>query len=59
MRRSEAKPIRRIPADLKVLVKEKIAESGVELLREEFDVELGLGLGRRPSSRSGSGSSTH
>ena len=26
----------------KVLVKEKIAESGVDLLREEFDVELGL-----------------
>jgi D-3-phosphoglycerate dehydrogenase len=27
---------------VKVLVKEKIAERGVELLREEFDVELGL-----------------
>jgi D-3-phosphoglycerate dehydrogenase len=27
---------------MKVLVKEKIADSGVELLREEFDVELGL-----------------
>ena len=27
---------------MKVLVKEKIAESGVELLRERFDVELGL-----------------
>jgi D-3-phosphoglycerate dehydrogenase / 2-oxoglutarate reductase len=26
----------------KVLVKEKIAESGVELLREDFDVELGV-----------------
>jgi D-3-phosphoglycerate dehydrogenase len=26
----------------RVLVKEKIADSGVELLREEFDVELGL-----------------
>ncbi len=26
----------------KVLVKEKIAESGVDLLREDFDVELGL-----------------
>ena len=26
----------------KVLVKEKIADSGVELLREDFDVELGL-----------------
>jgi D-3-phosphoglycerate dehydrogenase len=27
---------------MNVLVKEKIAESGVELLREQFDVELGL-----------------
>jgi len=27
---------------MKVLVKEKIADSGVELLRERFDVELGL-----------------
>src|SRR5215211_1658588 len=27
---------------MRVLVKEPIAESGVELLREEFDVELGL-----------------
>ncbi|MFN8217197.1 MAG: phosphoglycerate dehydrogenase [Solirubrobacterales bacterium] len=27
---------------MKVLVKEKIAETGVELLRENFDVELGL-----------------
>src|SRR3954453_1073748 len=27
---------------MKVLVKEKIADSGVELLREQFDVELGL-----------------
>ncbi|HEX8959797.1 MAG TPA: phosphoglycerate dehydrogenase, partial [Solirubrobacterales bacterium] len=27
---------------MKVLVKEKIAESGVELLRENFDVDLGL-----------------
>ncbi|HST68635.1 MAG TPA: phosphoglycerate dehydrogenase [Solirubrobacterales bacterium] len=27
---------------MKVLVKEKIAESGVELLRQDFDVELGL-----------------
>ena len=27
---------------MKVLVKEKIAESGVELLREDFEVELGL-----------------
>jgi D-3-phosphoglycerate dehydrogenase len=26
----------------KVLVKEKIADAGVELLRERFDVELGL-----------------
>ena len=26
----------------KVLVKEKIADAGVELLREHFDVELGL-----------------
>ena len=29
-------------ARVKVLVKEKIADSGVELLRENFDVELGL-----------------
>ena len=28
--------------EMKVLVKEKIAESGVQLLRERFDVELGL-----------------
>ena len=44
MRRSEAKPSPGVvePADLKVLVKEKIAESGVELLRRDFDVELGL-----------------
>jgi D-3-phosphoglycerate dehydrogenase len=27
---------------MKVLVKEKIADSGVELLQEQFDVELGL-----------------
>ena len=27
---------------MKVLVKEKIAESGIELLRQDFDVELGL-----------------
>ena len=26
----------------RVLVKEKIADAGVELLRDEFDVELGL-----------------
>ena len=30
------------PTAVKVLVKEKIADSGVELLRENFDVELGL-----------------
>ncbi len=29
-------------ADKKVLVKEKIADAGVELLREDFDVELGV-----------------
>jgi D-3-phosphoglycerate dehydrogenase len=29
---------------VKVLVKEKIADSGVELLREDFDVELGLDM---------------
>jgi D-3-phosphoglycerate dehydrogenase len=29
----------------KVLVKEKIADSGVELLRADFDVELGLDMG--------------
>ena len=27
---------------MKVLVKEKIADSGVDLLRENFDVDLGL-----------------
>ena len=27
---------------MKVLVKEKIADAGVDLLRAEFDVELGL-----------------
>ena len=27
---------------MKVLVKEKIADSGVELLREHFEVDLGL-----------------
>ncbi|MGZ5326279.1 MAG: phosphoglycerate dehydrogenase, partial [Solirubrobacterales bacterium] len=27
---------------MKVLIKEKIADTGVELLRERFDVELGL-----------------
>jgi D-3-phosphoglycerate dehydrogenase / 2-oxoglutarate reductase len=44
VRRSEAKPSPGVvePANLKVLVKEKIADSGVELLHEEFDVELGL-----------------
>jgi D-3-phosphoglycerate dehydrogenase / 2-oxoglutarate reductase len=44
VRRSETKPSPGVvePADLKVLVKEKIAESGVELLRRDFDVELGL-----------------
>ena len=30
---------------MKVLVKEKIAESGVELLRQSFDVDLGLEMG--------------
>src|SRR5688500_17535452 len=33
---------RRRGAPVKVLVKEKIADAGVELLRERFDVELGL-----------------
>ena len=44
MRRSEAKPSPGVqePAHLKVLVREKIADSGVELLRRDFDVELGL-----------------
>ncbi|HET7177535.1 MAG TPA: phosphoglycerate dehydrogenase [Solirubrobacterales bacterium] len=32
---------------MKVLVKEKIAESGVELLRENFDVDLGLEMSER------------
>jgi D-3-phosphoglycerate dehydrogenase len=44
VRRSEAKPSPGVvePADLRVLVKEKIADSGIELLREDFEVELGL-----------------
>jgi D-3-phosphoglycerate dehydrogenase len=44
VRRSEAKPSPGVvePADLRVLVREKIADSGVELLRRDFDVELGL-----------------
>ena len=29
---------------LKVLVKEKIADSGVELLRQNFEVDLGLDM---------------
>ena len=29
---------------MKVLVKEQIAESGIELLREKFDVELGFDM---------------
>ena len=42
---------------VKVLVKEKIADAGVELLREHFDVELGIDW-PTASSRSGSPSST-
>ena len=42
---------------MKVLVKEKIADSGVELLQEQFDVEAAP-TGTATSSRSGSGNST-
>ena len=41
----------------KVLVKEKIADAAVELLREHFDVEVGVDWDEK-SSRSGSASST-
>ncbi len=41
----------------RVLVKEKIAEAGIELLRADFDVELGIDWDT-PSSRAGSASST-
>ena len=40
---------------VKVLVKEKIADAGVELLRENFDVELGLEMGRRGARASAIG----
>ena len=44
---------------MKVLVKEKIGDSGVELLRDAgLDVELGRGLGATASSSAGSPSST-
>ena len=42
----------------RVLVKEKIADAGVELLRADFDVELGLDWDRGASSSGGSASST-
>ena len=42
----------------RVLVKEKIADAGVELLRDDFDVELGLDWDRRRARASGSASST-
>jgi D-3-phosphoglycerate dehydrogenase len=35
----------------RVLVKEKIADSGVELLREHFDVDLGVDWSRRRARR--------
>ena len=35
----------------KVLVAEKIGDSGVELLREHFDVELGVGWSREELRR--------
>src|SRR5206468_13059324 len=46
------RPVRSQPPSVaeskpKVLVKEKIAESGVELLRADFDVELGLEMSDR------------
>ena len=38
----------------RVLVAEEIADSGVDLLRERFAVDVGTGLERRTSLRSGS-----
>jgi len=36
---------------VKVLVKETIADSGVDLLRESFDVELGLEMSTTSCAR--------
>ena len=41
----------------RVLVAEKIGDSGINLLREHFDVELGVGLESRRSSTRGSATS--
>ena len=38
---------------MKVLVKEKIAESGVDLLREHFEVDLGLDMDNDALARDG------
>ena len=37
---------------MKVLVKEQIAESGIDLLREQFDVELGFEMTNLHSTNS-------
>ena len=42
----------------KVLVAEKIGDSGIDLLREHFDVDVGVGVERRGARRSGSASTT-
>ena len=36
---------------MKVLVKEQIAESGIDLLREQFEVELGFDMDDRGAGR--------
>ena len=42
----------------RILVKEQIADSGVDLLREHFDVDLGARLERRGVPRSACRSTT-
>ena len=49
---------RRGSRQVKVLVKEKIADAGVELLRENFEVELGLDMSDDGAARARSASST-
>ena len=43
---------RRGSREMKVLVKEKIADAGVELLRANFDVDLGLEMSDRGTAAS-------
>ena len=42
----------------RVLVAEEIADSGVDLLRERFAVDVGVGWSRARSSRTGSAATT-